>query len=92
MNKTLENLDKYKGKLRKSRTAIRRGKRMFENKLVANVKSDSKSFYAYVRSKQRTTDRVGPLVDNAGNVISDDFETANALNNFLAWCVYKRGV
>ena len=29
-----------------------------------------KSFYAYVRSKQNVRDRVGPLVDNDGNIIT----------------------
>ena len=31
---------------------VRKSKRNFELKLVQNIKSDSKSFYAYVRSKQ----------------------------------------
>ena len=33
---------------------------------MQNIKSDSKSFYAYVRSKQNVRDKVGPLEDNAG--------------------------
>ena len=46
---------------------VRKSKRNFEHKLAQNIKSDSKSFYAYVRSKQNVRDRVGPLEDNAGN-------------------------
>ena len=34
-----------------------------------NIKSDSKSFYAYVRSKHNVRDKVEQLVDNAGNII-----------------------
>ena len=45
--------------------------RNFEQKLAQNIKSDSKSFYAYARSKQIVRDKVGPLEDNAGNVITD---------------------
>ena len=33
-----------------------------------NIKSDSKSFYAYVRSKQNVRDKVGPLEDNGGRI------------------------
>ena len=43
-------------------------KRHFESKLAQNIKSDNKSFYAYVRSKQNVRDKVGPLEDTAGNI------------------------
>ena len=32
-----------------------------EQKLACNIKNNSKSFYAYVRSKQNVRDKVGPL-------------------------------
>ena len=38
---------------------VRKYKRNFEHKLAQNVKSDSKSFHAYVRSKQNGRDKVG---------------------------------
>ena len=38
-----------------------------------NIKSDRKSFYAYVRSKQNVRDKVGPLEDNAGNITTEGF-------------------
>ena len=41
-----------------------------ESLSAQNIKSDSKSFYANVRSKQNVRDRVGPLEDNAGNIIT----------------------
>ena len=40
---------------------IRSSKRMFEQKLATNIKQDSKSFFAYIRSKQRVKDSIGPL-------------------------------
>ena len=49
---------------------VRKSKRNVEHKLEQNIKSDSKSFYAYVRSKQNVRDKVGPLKDNAGNIIT----------------------
>ena len=57
-------------KLNAATNEVRKSKRNFEHKLAQNIKSDSKSFYAYVRSKQNVRDRVGPLEDNSGNKIT----------------------
>ena len=38
------------------------------------------SFYAYVRSKQNVRDKVGPLEDNAGDIITGGFLMAEELN------------
>ena len=35
----------------------------------------------HVRSKQNVRDKVGPLVDNAGNIITQGFLMAEELNN-----------
>ena len=37
-------------------------------------------FYAYVRSKQNVRDKIGPLEDNAGNIITQGFLMAEELN------------
>ena len=44
------------------------------------IKSDSKSFSAYVRSKQNVRDKVGPLEDNAGNIMTHGCLMAEELN------------
>ena len=51
---------KYKSKLNKATAANKNAQRNFEKKLATNIKDNSKSFFAYVRSKQRTRDKVGP--------------------------------
>ena len=53
-----------------------------EHKLAQNIKSDSKSFYAYLglRSKQNVRDKVGPLEDNAGSKITQGCVMAEELN------------
>ena len=43
------------------------------------MKSDSKSFFAYVRSKLNVRDKVGPLEDNAGNIITQGVLMADEL-------------
>ena len=47
-----EDYANYKEALNLATTEIRKSKRTFEKKLAGNIKNDSKSFYAYVRSKQ----------------------------------------
>ena len=59
---------------------VRKSKRHFEHKLAQHIKSDSKSFYAYVRSKQNVRDKVGPLEDNFGNIVTQGFLMAEELN------------
>ena len=65
--------DAYKEALNAATNEVRKSKRNWEHKLAQNIKSDSKSFYAYVRSKQSVRDKVGPLEDNAGNIITQGF-------------------
>ena len=48
------------------------------------IKNDSKSFYAYVTSKQKVRDKVGPLENNIGNIISDGFQMAEVLNAYFS--------
>ena len=44
--------DAYKEALNAATNEVRKSKRNFQHKLAQNIKSDSKSFYAYVRSKR----------------------------------------
>ena len=52
--------------------------------MAGNIKNDSKSLYAYVRSKQKVRDKVGPLENNRGNIISDEFQMAEVLNEYFS--------
>ena len=70
----------YKEALNAATNEVGKSKRNFEHKLAQNIKSDSKSFYAYVRSKQNVRDKVGPLEDNFGNIVTQGFLMAEELN------------
>ena len=59
---------------------VRKSKRNCEHKLAQNIKTDSKSFYAYVRIKQNVRDKIGPLEDNVGNIITEGLLMAEELN------------
>ena len=75
-----EDYEVYKEALNAATNEVRKAKRNFEHKLAQNIKSESKSFYAYVRSKQNVRDKVGPLEDNAGNIITEGCLMAEELN------------
>ena len=71
--------DQYYEAYKEALNAARKSKRNFEHKLAQNIKSDSKSFYAYVRSKQNVRE-VGPQEDNFGNIVTQVFLMADELN------------
>ena len=71
-----QDYDAYKEALNE----VRKSKRNFEHTLAQHIKSDSKILYAYARSKQNVRDKVGPLEDNAGNIITQGFLMAKELN------------
>ena len=74
--------DAYKEALNAAINEVRKSTRNVEHKLAQNIfkKTVSKSFYAYVRSKQNVRDTVGPLEDNAGNITTQGFVMAEELN------------
>ena len=73
----------YINKLRESVKAVSKAKQDFELKLAGNIKNDSKSFYAYIRSKQRSCDKAGPLRDSNGDVVNDEKLMADLFNNYF---------
>ena len=52
-------------------------------KLASNVKTYTKSFYAYVRSKSKTKTSVGPLKNEDCVLISDDLQMSEILNSYF---------
>ena len=80
--------DAYKEALNADTNEVRKSKRNFEHKLAQNIKSDSKSFYAYVRSKQNVRDIVGPLEGNAGNIIGQGGLNGRGITYALQFSVH----
>ena len=79
-----EDYANYKEALNLATTDIRKSKRTFDKKITGNIKNYSKNFYAYVRSKQKVRDKVRPLENNMGNIISDRFQMAEVLNEYFS--------
>ena len=87
-----EDYANYKEALNAATTEIRQSKRSYEQKLACNIKHDSKGFYAYVRSKQNVQDKVGPLEDSAGNIVSQGFLMAEDLNGYFSSVFTKENI
>ena len=58
-----------KKKLKDSINENSKAMQNFEKKLANIIKNDSKSFYAYVGSKRRANNKVGPLRDNSKQIL-----------------------
>ena len=65
--------------IKSDKTKVKQCRRDFRRGNYDEIRK-SASFYAYVRSKQNVRDKVGPLVDNAGNIITQGFLMAEELN------------
>ena len=74
----------YKEALNTATNEVTKSVRKVDQKLAQNIKSDNKSFYAYVRNKQNVRDKIGPLEDNAGNIITQECLMAEELNMHLS--------
>ena len=74
----------YKEALNAATNEIRQFKISFEQKFACNIKKYSNSFYAYIRSKQNVQDKVGPLEDSAGNIISQGVLMTEDLNGYFS--------
>jgi len=66
------------------------GKKRVQKKDRKNVKKDSKSFYAYTRSKSTVKNSVGPLMGDNGSLAGTDKEMGDLLNAFLLQYLPKK--
>ena len=73
----------YQKKLKKSVTENRRAKANFEEKLANNIKSNTKSFFAYANSKRKINKKIGPLKDDSKKVIENNKCAADHLNRYF---------
>ena len=74
----------YRHKLNTANRANKTAQQNFEKKLAENIKNNNKSFYAYIRNKQRTKDKVGPLKDQNGELLVEDQKNAELLNEYFS--------
>jgi len=63
---------------------IKKAKQNFEKKLALNIKHDSKSFFAYVRSKSKSKVRAGSLIDDNDKLLTCDNDIADHFNQYFS--------
>ena len=51
--------------------------------IAQESKRNPKLFYSYISNKNRIKDSIGPILDESGNLTSDNINVANTLNNFF---------
>ncbi|CAM5163476.1 unnamed protein product [Eretmochelys imbricata] len=76
--------EEYKNIARACRSEIRKAKSHLELQLARDVKSNKKGFFRYVSNKKKAKESVGPLLNEGGNLVTEDVEKANVLNAFFA--------
>ncbi|CAM4639936.1 unnamed protein product [Lepidochelys kempii] len=76
--------EEYKDNAQPSRSEIRKAKSQMELQLARDVKSNKKGFFRYVSNKKKVKESVGPLLNEGGNLVTEDVEKANELNAFFA--------
>ena len=73
----------YKEVVKMCREKIRKAKAQLELNLASRVKKNKTLFYKYISSKSRTKDNLHSLLDEAGNVTTEDKEKTEVLNAFF---------
>ncbi|CAM5140018.1 unnamed protein product [Natator depressus] len=76
--------EEYKNIAQACRSEIRKAKSHLELQLARDVKSNKKGFFRHVSNKKKVKESVGPLLNEGGNLVTEDVEKANVLNAFFA--------
>uniref|UniRef100_K7EZY7 Reverse transcriptase domain-containing protein n=1 Tax=Pelodiscus sinensis TaxID=13735 RepID=K7EZY7_PELSI len=76
--------EEFKGIARECRGVIRKAKAQMELRLAKDVKDNKKGFYRHVNKKKVIREGVRPLMDEGGNLVTDDVGKAEVLNAFFA--------
>jgi len=76
--------EEYRNIIRACREETRKAKPYLELNLARNVKDNKKAFFKYISSKRKARDNVGPLLNEAGVLVTEDADKAELLNAFYA--------
>ena len=69
---------------RQVKVKIKQSKRNFEKSIAADSKNNPKRFYSYVSCKNSIKETVGPLLNDAGEIVANNIHVASILNNYFA--------
>lgn len=63
--------EEYRATVRACRDSIRKAKADLEFNLVRDVRGNKKGFYRYINSKRKVRGYVGPLLNGAGELVTE---------------------
>jgi len=75
---------KYKKSRNKATASYRTAKCNYEKSLANNIKTNSKTLYAYVRSKSKVKDSITGIKTKEGITLTDDQAICEELNNYFS--------
>ena len=87
--KTDRNFSSYKAARNQATNEMKHAKYNYEKTLAAKIKTDTKIFWKYVRSKSKTKTTVSKLQMENGALSTNDQETAKTLNDYFT-TVFER--
>ena len=73
-----------KAACKSAKAEIRKSRLNFEQKLALNIKNDTKSFFAYARSKTKCKVQVGPLMNSEGVMLDSSDDMVQSFNDYFA--------
>jgi len=72
----------FKSEQRTTKKATSGEKMNYECKLASNIKGDMKSFFQYIKGKREAKIDIGPLENEAGEIIIGNKKMAEELNSY----------
>ena len=90
--KTAENWDKYAEIRNRTNRTINKAKFDYEQKITTEIKSNPKQFWKYINAKSNRKRDLVDLVDEAGNLVTDEKDKAELLNNYFSSVYTKEDV
>ena len=82
----------YRKAAKKASKEISNAKFNFESKLAKNIKSDSKSFYTYVRSNYKSKVKTGPVMNSDGTSTTSEQEMCDIFNDYFSSVFTKEDI
>ena len=76
--------DNFKSLEKNVHKSVRKSKAEFEETMANKIKENPKHFFSYIRAKNKGKEGIGPLKNDAGEVVSSCKEMAVLLNDFFS--------
>ena len=84
-------IESYTNARREVKRLIKTAKRNYEINIAKESTTNPKKFYKYINSKKNLKSGIGPIVNEDGQLITDNKDIATALNNFFSSVFTKSG-